>query len=77
MNPIFIRPVVELIVSKTVLDLLLVNNTAQLLVQLMTQWGQYRRCKQSPGRANGGGGRMLAGGAHTNAVPYRGALWRD
>lgn len=61
MNPIFFQPVVEFIVFQTVMDHLLVNKTVQLLVEHMTQWGQYGRCKQSLCRANGCGGCMLGG----------------
>lgn len=40
---------------------LFVNNAVQLLVEHITQWGQYGRCTQSLGSANGCAGCMLGG----------------
>lgn len=37
------------------------NNAVQLLVEHITQWGQYGRCTQSLGSANGCAGCMLGG----------------
>lgn len=72
-----LRPVVGFTVCNTVMDHLFVNNAVQLLVEHITQWGQYGRCTQSLGSANGCAGCMLGGGVHRNTVADRGALWRD
>lgn len=43
------------------MDHLFVNNAVQLLVQHITQWGQYGRCTQPLCSANGCAGCMLGG----------------
>lgn len=60
-NPIFIRPFVGFAVCNSVMDHLFVNNTVHLLVQHITQWGQYGRCTQSLCSSNGCAGCMLGG----------------
>lgn len=56
-----LRPVVGFTVCNTVMDHLFVNNAVQLLVEHIIQWGQYGRCTQSLGSANGCAGCMLGG----------------